>query len=178
MNKGAFRNPSLSANTQSFAYAPTNRLSTANGAYGGLGWSYDGVGNRASETQTPPGGSAVTDSYTYLAASNRIQSILRDAATTRAFTYDAAGNTLTDTRLGTVYGYAYNGANRLKTVSVDGTLKATYAYTAREQLATRTLSNSGSLDGTTYFVHDLGGNIIAELNASGTTVREYIWLAA
>ena len=37
---------------------------------------------------------------------------------------------------------------------------------------------SGSLDGTTTFVHDLSGNIIAELNASGTTVREYIWLAA
>jgi hypothetical protein len=27
-----------------------------------------------------------------------------------------------------------------------------------------------------YFVHDLWGNVIAELTTAGATVREYIWL--
>jgi len=40
----------------------------------------------------------------------------------------------------------------------------------------RVVSNSGTADGTTYFVYDQSGNIVAELDASGATVREYIWL--
>ena len=46
----------------------------------------------------------------------------------------------------------------------------------REQLATRVITNSGSANGTTHFVHDQWGNILAELDATGSTVREYIWL--
>ena len=38
------------------------------------------------------------------------------------------------------------------------------------------VTNSGTLDGTTHYVHDRSGNVIAELNAAGATVREYIWL--
>ena len=38
------------------------------------------------------------------------------------------------------------------------------------------ITNSGSANGTTHFVHDQWGNIIAELDATGATVREYIWL--
>ncbi len=38
------------------------------------------------------------------------------------------------------------------------------------------MTNSGALDGTTHYVHDRSGNVIAELNAAGATVREYIWL--
>ncbi|MEZ5901204.1 MAG: hypothetical protein R3D51_17120 [Hyphomicrobiaceae bacterium] len=34
------------------------------------------------------------------------------------------------------------------------------------------IPNSGFANGTTYFVHD----IFAELDATGATVREYIWL--
>ena len=40
----------------------------------------------------------------------------------------------------------------------------------------RVVSNSGTANGTTYFVHDVSGNVIAELDAGGNTVREYIWL--
>jgi RHS repeat-associated protein len=38
------------------------------------------------------------------------------------------------------------------------------------------ITNSGSANGTIYYVHDQWGNIIAELDATGATVREYIWL--
>ncbi|MGE0056295.1 MAG: hypothetical protein AB7S74_19035 [Hyphomicrobium sp.] len=74
------------------------------------------------------------------------------------------------------YAYTYNNANRLKTVSQSGNLIGTYAYNGREQLTTRVITNSGSANGTTYFVHDQWGNIIAELDATGATVREYIWM--
>jgi hypothetical protein len=81
-----------------------------------------------------------------------------------------------DSRLGSLYAYTYNKANRLKTVSYEGNLKATYTYNGLHQLITRVVTNSGSLDGTTHYVHDRSGNVIAELNAAGATVREYIWL--
>ena len=44
------------------------------------------------------------------------------------------------------------------------------------QLITRVVTNSGTADGATHYVHDRGGNVIAELDASGATAREYIWL--
>ncbi|MCC0010925.1 MAG: hypothetical protein H6875_10815 [Hyphomicrobiaceae bacterium] len=40
----------------------------------------------------------------------------------------------------------------------------------------RVITNSGSENGTAHYVHDRGGNVIAELDASGATAREYIWL--
>ena len=104
----------------------------------------------------------------------------------RAFTYDGAGNIATDARSGITYAYTYNNANRLKTVSQSGNLLGTYTYNGREQLATRVITNSGSANGTSclrsgcplasarHFVHDQWGNIIAELDATGATVREYI----
>ena len=132
-------------------------------------WTYDGVGNRTGETI---GG--VTDTYTYPATSNRLQGVTRSGVTPdpRAFTYDGAGNIATDTRSGVSYAYTYNNANRLKTVSQSGNLLGTYTYNGREQLATRVITNSGSANGTTHFVHDQWGNIIAELDATGATVRE------
>ena len=38
------------------------------------------------------------------------------------------------------------------------------------------ITNSGTANGTTYFAHDIYGNIIAELTTAGATVREYIFL--
>ncbi len=94
----------------------------------------------------------------------------------RTFAYDAAGNITTDTRSGSVYAYTYNHAGRLKTVSLDGTLKATYTYNGQQQLVSRVITNSGALNGTTHFVHDPLGNVIAEADSSGNTLREYLWL--
>ena len=58
-----------------------------------------------------------------------------------------------------------------------GSLRATYTYNGLEQLASRVLTNM-TPSGTTHFVHDRAGNVIAETDGSGPagTVREYIWL--
>jgi RHS repeat-associated protein len=106
----------------------------------------------------------------------------RAATTLRTFVHDAGGNITSDTRSGTAYAYTYgyNKRNRLNTVTVAASLKGTYTYNAREQLSIRVTTNMTPA-GTTHFIHDLNGNVIAETaggGATGTTgtVREYIYL--
>jgi YD repeat-containing protein len=102
----------------------------------------------------------------------------KEAWGAKTFTYDAAGNITSDTRSGSgsAYTYTYNNANRLTTVSLSGNLKATYTYNGGAQLIIRVITNSGALNGTTHYVHDLMGNVIAEADSSGNTLREYLWL--
>lgn len=50
------------------------------------------------------------------------------------------------------------------------------ARTPAATVFSRVVTNSGTLDGTTHYVHDRSGNVIAELDSSGASVREYIWL--
>ena len=71
------------------------------------------MGNRTQEQSTPIGGALTTDTYNYPATSNKLTNITRGAATPRAFTYDGAGNILTDNRSGTTTTYTYNKRNRL-----------------------------------------------------------------
>jgi RHS repeat-associated protein len=165
----------VTANNQSFAANPANRLQNADGPWGSKTYFYDGVGNRTFENTTA-GGVTTSDNFQYPATSNRVQSVVRATVTTRSLTYDGAGNIATDTRSGIPYVYAYNNANRLKTVTSQANLVGTYTYNGFEQLIGRAVTNSGTANGTTFFVHDLWGNVIAELNAAGNTVREYIWL--
>lgn len=136
------------------------------------------VGNRTYHTLTPPGGSATTEALAYPGTSNRVISVTVGATTTRQFVYDGAGNISSETRSGTAYTYTYtyNNANRLTTVSLSGNLKATYDYNGGAQLIIRVIINSGAFNGTTHYVHDLMGNVIAEADSYGNTLREYLWL--
>ena len=165
-----------SANTMTLSYSAANRLQNADGAWGSKTFYYDGVGNRIEERATPPGGSQTISTLDYPATSNRVTDITQGATTVRSIGYDAAGNITSDNRLGSTYAYTYNDAGRLKTVSYEGNLKGTYTYNGQHQLIGRVITNSGSENGTTHYVHDRGGNVIAELDASGATAREYIWL--
>lgn len=161
------------ANNQSYWYNASNQLQNASGPWGAKTFYYDSVGNRTYHISTPSGGSTTTETLGYPSTSNRVTSVTVGSTTIRQFAYDGAGNITSDTRLGSVYGYTYNHANRLKTVSLDGTLKATYTTNGLEQLIVRVITNSGSLNGTTHLVHDRTGNVIAEANGSGATQREY-----
>ncbi len=156
------------ANSQTFTYSPANRLASATSNYGVFGWTYDGVGNRTGQTL---GG--VTAPYAYPTTSNRLSTI---GGTARTFAYDAAGNVATDTRAGVVNAYTYNNANRLKTVTVAGNLKATYTYDAAQHLAIRVLTNM-TPSGTIHTVYDRDGNLLMESNGLATGItREYVWL--
>ena len=116
----------------------------------------------------------------YGATSNKIENVTIGAATERAFVHDLAGNITSDTRSGTAYVYTHNNRNRMTTATVGGVLKGTYTYNGLEQLAIRATTNM-TPSGTTHFIHDLAGNVIAETAGGGATgatgtVREYIWL--
>ena len=160
------------ANTATYAHSPANRLQSGVGPWGTKSYIYDGVGNRTNETNIISG-VTTSDAFTYPATSNRVQSVVRAGSTTRSITYDAAGNIATDSRSGGPYTYGYNNANRLKTVTVAGTVRGTYTYNGFDQLISRVITNSGTANGTTpdryrsrcdrvrgrpSFVHDLWGN--------------------
>jgi len=52
---------------------------------------------------------------------------------------------------------------------------ADYTYDGLERLAVRTTQNM-TPSGTTHYVYDRAGRLLAEASGTGTTVREYVWL--
>ena len=178
MNLTAVNDNVTPANSASLSYSPANRLATANGAWGNASFSYDGVGNRLSDVNTV-GAVTTTRLAAYDTVSNRITGMTENSAALRSYTHDAAGNIITDTRPGEVFAFTYNARNRPASVTRNTVAYATYGYNAFEQLVSRATSASGGPTGTVHYIHDLDGHIIAEADAStGTTAREYIWMAA
>jgi RHS repeat-associated protein len=153
-------------NNQSFSYDALNRLITANGGYGNLGYGYDAVGNRLNETRN-----GTNDTYQYATTSNRLNGITRTSGN-RNFTYDAAGNPIQRTAdNNNTQTYSFNNANRLSSVSVNGIQAATYTYNPLGQRVLKTLAN-----GTKEIYHyDESGQLLAVLDGTGATLREYIY---
>lgn len=161
--------------TQTFTYDNVGRLASGTGAYGTRGYTYDKVGNRLTEVRTPAGGSAVTQTYAYVANTNRLANVKQGTTTLRAFVYDAAGNMTRDTRGSTQYNYTISAAGRISEVKVGTQLRATYLYDHKNRLKSSVRQNVSNA-GTTRYIHDHADRIIAELDAAGNTLREYIWL--
>jgi len=159
---------------ESFTYSTRELVASANGAYGGLGFTYDAVGNRLTRAETVAG-TTTTDTYSYLATDNRLASIA--GSTARTFTHDAAGNVTYDNRSGAGYGYTYDAANRMESFSINGVVQAEYKYNYLGQQAIRTLTQTGQVIKSIY---GPDGNRIAEfdfdpLTGSRTLIREYVW---
>jgi RHS repeat-associated protein len=166
------------ANNNVLWYTPANRLQNANGPWGNTTNYYDLVGNRTYNINTV---GAVTTEHiqTYAANSNRLNSITENTAAFRSYTYDNAGNTLTETRPGESFGYTYNKRNRLAAVTRNTLAYAAYTYNALEQLTSRNTAAVGAPAGTVHYLYDQDGHLIAEANAAtGATTRDYIWLAS
>ncbi|QGM44969.1 RHS repeat-associated core domain-containing protein [Methylocystis heyeri] len=162
------------AQSQSFTYTPTRRLASASGYYGQYSWTYDGVGNRLTET-----GNGVLSSYLYPLGSNRLQSVATGSST-RSLGYDAAGDVASDSSAAgsnIAMNYSYDVEGRLAKASRAGAPSngGSYGYDALNRLVSRTVT-SGATTTTTLYVHDTHNHIIAELDSAGVTHREYIWL--
>ena len=160
---------------RTFGYTVHERLQDADGPWGALDYSYDGVGNRLTELLTVSG-TTTTDTYSYTGTSNLLQSVA--GGSTRGFTYDAAGNVTYDNRSGTGYGYSYSAANRMADMALYGVVQAEYEYNAFGQQVIRRLTQAGQ---TIHSVHDADGNRIAEydydpLTLTSTLLREYVWM--
>lgn len=166
---------SLASNkSQTFAYDALNRLTSANGIYGALGYTYDAVGNRTSQSSNN-GTSVVNDTYIYPTTSNRLGSINQTtggvASGTRSFTYDAAGNRIQGTaENGTVQNFTFNKANRMTTAKNVSTTVGTYSYNALGQRVSKAAGSVKEL-----YHYDEAGQLIAVTNYTGKTLREYVY---
>jgi len=143
--------------SQSFGYDLLDRLTSANGTNLSQGWAYDGNGNRLTESGGAP------STYTVSSTSNRTNSIA--GSLTRTYSYDAAGNALSD---GTAT-YTYNDAGRMMSATSNGTT-ATYSLNALGQRVRKTVSGASA-----YFVYDEAGHLAGEYDGSGNLIQETIW---
>ncbi|WP_306143126.1 RHS repeat-associated core domain-containing protein [Roseibium sp. MMSF_3412] len=160
--------------SETYTYDALNRLQSADGVHGSRQYGYDGVGNRTSRTLVSDGSTTTEELFREL-NSNRLQTVNVNGMTARSFTYDGAGNMLTDAGSAGTTGYSYNHAGRLQSVTLGGVTTGTYTYNALGQLVSRTKQNI-TPSGTAHYIHDLNGNLIAETDGNGNTVREYVWI--
>lgn len=137
---------------KTYTYDALDRLGTATGTWGSLGWTYDGVGNRLTEN---------ANNYTYTPNTNKLFS-----ANGTVFGYDNNGNTTTQ---GT-WVYTYNQNQRLVQVG-DGSTTANYTYNGNGQRVKKNVNGT-----VTVFHYSLNGQIIAESNIGGTITAEYVYL--
>ncbi|MEW8117482.1 MAG: RHS repeat-associated core domain-containing protein [Candidatus Thiodiazotropha sp.] len=144
---------------QLFDYDALHRLTSANGAYGDITYTYDATGNRLSLTLD-----GSTETYSYVPSSHRLQQILGSVTDSR--TYDAAGNTIQSL----IGSYTYDDTNRMVSFSKTGTT-ATYAYNGKGERISK------NVDGTiTRFRYAPAGQLLGEYDQNGQAIREYITL--
>ena len=146
-----------SARHQAFGYDAADRLTSAAGGYGTLGFEYDHNANRTAR---------LSDGQRHSYQVNRSNNWLLEAET-QSYQNDAAGNLVQrgqDT-------FVYDSHHRLIEATVDGTT-ASYAYNVHHQRTSKTVNGT-----TTYFFYGPDGELLAEIDAdSGATQAEYVWL--
>jgi RHS repeat-associated protein len=176
MNLTGITDNVTAANSNTLGYSLANRLNAASGPWGSKSFGYDGVGNRITDNTTLSG---VTTNRTqfYGTNDNRLGSIYENVSTQiRSYTYDNAGNIITDIRPGETFAYTYNKRNRLSAVTRNTASYATYGYNALEQLTSRTTTAAGGPVGQVAYTYDLDGHLLTEATSAGVKTREYIWL--
>jgi len=145
---------------QRLDYDAQNRLVSAVGAYGTIGYTYDMVGNSLSRTIN-----AQTDTYSYQPGTNRLAAISGTKPAT--FSYDANGKiTEIDTKT-----LIYNQNNRLIRVEEEVDILAEYRYNGLSQRIIKEVAGA-----TTIYHYDFDDNIIAESSVDGTFNFEYLYM--
>ena len=143
---------------QSFDYDALDRLITAEGPYGALGYTYDANGNRLSITRGQH-----TETYLIDLNSNRLTEI--QGGLGDLFVYDASGN-ITASAKG---GFGYDDSGRMRTYTAPG-IAAAYAYNGLGERVSKTVNGTA-----TYFVY-ADTQLLGEYDDSGNVIREYAYL--
>ncbi len=156
----------LGALNQTFSYDRDYRLMLATGIYGTTRYGYDADGNRLTRNT---GGA--TENYNYSSTANVLLSTVKSGVT-RSFAHTSNGD-LSDDNHGTATNmvFSYGNRNRYSTLTIGGSLTATYKYNAPGE---RLIKSVGSV--TTHYHFDENGHLIAESQSSGAMIREYVWL--
>ena len=147
--------------SQSFVYDDLNRLESASGIYGQIGYDCDFVGNRNWKTVN-----GYTDYYFYEPNTNKLDEIT--GANYMDFDHDPNGNIVT---MGSKT-FTYNQNNRLIEASVDGETVAEYLYNGLGQRIG--VMRPGEV--TRVYHYDFQGRLIAETTPGGTTLRQHIYV--
>ncbi|MGH8582682.1 MAG: RHS repeat-associated core domain-containing protein, partial [Gammaproteobacteria bacterium] len=129
-NMDATENVLDASRSQSFGYDPLSRLTSAVGLYGIQGYTYDGVGNRLTQSTAE-----FTHVYTYADDSHRLLAISNGSG----FSYDVAGNMIGRGDLT----LTYNVAGRLQEVLRGSRRLGHYVYNASGQRAIKTAGEPG-----------------------------------
>ena len=147
------RNNSLSGQ-EDYAYDALSRLDGATGPFGAHDYAYDKNGNRTALDGT---------SYTYTPNSNRL-----DAIGSADVLLDDNGNTLNKGS----WTFDYTAHNRLRASYDDGSLTATYAYNGLGQRIAKLRPDGRGR----HFLYGSNGELLAESDAEGNLLSEYIYL--
>lgn len=149
----------IPAKDQSFDYDDLYRLTNAMNIIGNSTFSYDAVGNREIKSFN-----AASETYAYKPGNNLLDTVA--GQTFKTFLYDINGN-ITDIN---TRQYTYNIDNRLARATDSTTVLGEYAYNYKGQRVRKTVNAA------TIFHYDVQGNLIAETDDAGNTLKEYIYL--
>lgn len=142
---------------QSYTYDELNRIKSATETVSGSqtwkqAFDYDRYGNRKFDQSN----TSMPTSFANTAVTNPTISTSTNRITSSGWGYDAAGNTLTDANSQT---YVYDGENKMvKALNGGGTL-GEYYYDGEGKRVKKIADSDG---GTTIFVYDAGGKLVAE----------------
>ena len=156
------RNETVGANSvtsSTHSYDEINRLNSAAGTFGIQSLLYDKNGNRAQDTLN----SQVTP-YTYTPNSNRI-----DQINALPVSIDANGNTESQGS----YTYHFTTHNRIETATENTTVKASFTYNG---LGQRNHKINHQTNAEKHFFYGQAGELLAETDAHGNVLVEYIYL--
>ena len=160
-------------NSQSFGYDNLQRLSAASGGYGSFGFTYDGDGNRLSQTL-----GATTTNYGYGSGSDLLATLSAGGVVTQTFGYTADGR-ISSLSPGIqapggqyITSLSYNQDARLSAVNTSGGALASYTYDGFGQRLIKTVS------GTYGEIYQYGQNgmLLEETNATGVAQADFIYL--
>jgi len=160
------------ANSQHFDYDAIDRLTSAainpKAAFGAgqtlETFGYDSNGNRVLETVKTA--TTLQYAYAYDTGGNRLAKVTPTGQAAFNYSYDAAGNTLSDG----VNAFAYNDRGRLSQVNHGG-VTTQYAINGLGQRVKKTTPSAATL-----FVYDEAGHLLGEYAANGAAIREIVYL--
>ncbi|PGZ92182.1 DNRLRE domain-containing protein [Bacillus sp. AFS029533] len=153
----------------SYEYDGQNRLTKITDPVGKITeYTYDGVGNRISESNTENGVTSTTV-YTYDNDNNELKKIIYPDGSTISYSYDANGNILTKTDKSGTASYEYNSNNQLtKVIKPNGDVLE-YAYDGDNKRISKTVNGV-----VTKYVYD-GEQISKEIDESDNVLAYYVY---
>jgi RHS repeat-associated protein len=155
------------ANNQTLGYDVLNRLTSAtsgSGGYGSLAYTYDGVGNRLSQTVN-----SSTTTYAYTSGTNRLASITNGGTTTVSTSANGSITSIPPANGTSAATFAYNVAGRLSSVTGSPTAISAIVYDGFGQRFSKQDPST-----TAYYTYGTDGTLLEE-NDNGA-VTDYIYL--